>query len=117
MHFRAYFKHMPTSTATYAYAELKLGKQLEKHSLRVLEAHVTFWVEDGLNKVSCHVVAANGIDLAVAAEDETSMNAAIDALETKIGATLRKAKGKRLSQMVAPAPLDTKGDQPCRSNP
>ena len=60
MNFRAYFKHMPTSMATYAYAEKKLGKQLEKYSLKVQEAHVTFWVEHDVYRVNCHIVADGG---------------------------------------------------------
>ncbi len=106
MNFRAYFKHMPTSMAAYAYAEKKLGKQLEKYSLKVLEAHVTFWIEHGVYRVNCHIVADGAIDLAVGAEDAVSMNAAIDALENKIEASLRKAKGKLRRHIMAPVIMD-----------
>ncbi len=102
MIFRAYFKHMPTSMATYAYAEKKLGKQLEKFSLKVLEAHVTFWVEHGVYRVNCHIVADGAIEVAVGTEDAVSMNAAIDALEGKIEACLKKAKGKLRRHVLRP---------------
>lgn len=102
MQFRAYFKHMPTSMATYAYAEQKIGKQIDKHSLRVLEAHVTFWVEHNEFRVSCHIVADGGIDLAITAQDPISMNAAIDNLEEKIEGAIRRAKGKLRRYLLRP---------------
>lgn len=94
MEFRVYFKHMASSLATYAYAEKKLGQRLEKFALRGVEARLTFAVQRDGFQAACHIIADDGIDIALETTDGVSMTAAIDGLADKLDERLRRARQK-----------------------
>jgi ribosomal subunit interface protein len=97
MQFRTYFKGMDSSLALYAYAETRLGEQIEKYRFDITEAHLTFAVEAGKFCTSCHVVGAGGVEVAAEAQDAVSMYTAVDRLADKLETQLRRAKEKRSS--------------------
>lgn len=105
MDLRVFFKHMESSPALHTYAEQKLGERLNKYSLNVIEAQVTFAVDGGLHCVSCHVTAGGGVTLTVDSEDASSMYAAIDLLTDKLDTCLRRIKEKRRSHKLG-SPID-----------
>lgn len=94
MKLHVYFKHMPKSPATCAYAEQKIGERLEKYNFKAQEAHLTFAVENGAFIVKCHIMAAHGVDFVVTSEDLVGMSPAIDSLADKLDTTLRRKKEK-----------------------
>ena len=95
MDFKVYFRHMDSSLPLYVYAEQKILDRLEKYAMGIMEAHITFAVEAGVNRASCHMyLAGGGITITVESEDTQSMYAAVDKLADRLDARLRRQKDK-----------------------
>lgn len=94
MEFRAYFKHMDSSLALFAYAEKKLTEKVGKFVKNAVEGHITFCAENGTNKVHFHLVAGGGFKLDLHTEDEVSMYSAVDLMVEKLEKKLRRHKEK-----------------------
>lgn len=105
MEFRAYFKHMDSSLALFAYAERKLTEKVEKFVKNAVEGHITFSVENETNKVHFHLVAGGGFKLDLSSEDPVNMYSAIDAMVEKVEKKLRRHKEKLRNHKFKPIEL------------
>ncbi len=106
MEFRAYFKHMDSSLPLFAYAEKKVSEKVEKFVNKAVEGHITFSVENGLNKVQFHLIAGGGLRIVMGSEDEMSMYSAVDLLVEKLEKKLRRHKEKLQNHKLKPADLE-----------
>jgi ribosomal subunit interface protein len=106
MEFRAYFKHMDSSLPLFAYAEKKVSEKVEKFVNNPVEGHITFSVENGLNKVQFHLLAGGGLKIVMGSEDEMSMYSAVDQLVEKLEKKLRRHKEKLRNHKLKPADLE-----------
>ena len=106
MEFRAYFKHMDSSLPLFAYAEKKLSEKVEKFVNNAVEGHITFCVENGLNKVQFHLIAGGGLKIVMGSDDEISMYSAVDLLVDKLEKKLRRHKEKMQNHKLRPADLE-----------
>lgn len=105
MEFRAYFKHMDSSLATFAYAEKKLTEKVEKFVKNAVEGHITFSEENETNKVHFHLVAGGGFNLDLTSENPSNMYSAIDAMVEKVEKKLRRHKEKLRNHKFKPIEL------------
>ena len=106
MEFRAYFKHMDSSLPLFAYAEKKVSEKVEKFVNKAVEGHITFSVENGLNKVQFHLIAGGGLKIVMGSDDEISMYSAVDLLVDKLEKKLRRYKEKLQNHKLKPADLE-----------
>jgi ribosomal subunit interface protein len=103
MEFRAYFKHMDSSLTLFAYAEKKVSEKVEKFVNKAVEGHITFSVENGLNKVQFQLIAGGGLKIVMGSDDEISMYSAVDLLVEKLEKKLRRHKEKIQNHKLKPA--------------
>ena len=106
MEFRAYFKRMESSLPLFAYAEKKVSEKVEKFVNKAVEGHITFCVENGLNKVQFHLISGGGLKIVMGADDEISMYSAVDLLVDKLEKKLRRHKEKIQNHKLRPADLE-----------
>lgn len=105
MEFRAYFKHMDSSLALFAYAEKKITEKVEKFVKNAVEGHITFCVENGTNKIHFHLVAGGGFKLDLHSENEVSMYSSVDLMVEKLEKKLRRHKEKLRNHKFKPVEL------------
>lgn len=115
MDFRAYFKHMETSLALYAYAEDKFKGRVEKYPLKAVAIDVTFSVDGRLFVTHVHVMMTKNATFDVTSSDEQSMYAAVDLAADKLENQLRRHKEKvhshRGGERVLMEPAFRDGDE------
>jgi len=106
MEFRAYFKHMDSSLPLFAYAEKKVSEKVDRFVNNAVEGHITFCVENGLNKVQFQLIAGGGLKIVMSAEDDMSMYSSVDILVDKLEKKLRRHKEKIQNHKLRPADLE-----------
>ena len=106
MEFRAYFKHMDSSLPLFAYAEKKVSEKVQRFVSKAVEGHMTFSVENGVNKVQFHLIAGGGLKIVMESDDEINMYSAVDLLVDKLEKKLRRHKEKLKNYKLKPADLE-----------